>query len=126
MAKAYPAGGYSPSAHAFGVTPPTVSPETIAASGTYQTGIIAIIGYPGIGIACQLTQVGSISVQRYLDAAGTIPTGSAITATLTANTLGVANITNDGVAWLSYQVTITSSGGATATVTTFAMTASAF
>jgi hypothetical protein len=62
-------------------------------------------GYPKIAIGATSSATGSISVQRYLDQAGTIPQGPALTQSLTAGAAGVLNI-NDGAPFQSFTVTI--------------------
>lgn len=120
----YPAGGYYPSQYSFQPAPPNVAPATIAASGTYLSGVLAITGYPRVLIACQLTQAGSISVQLYSDAAGAVAVGNPITTTMAANAQGVITVLPPST-FRSFQVTITNTGGSTATVTNFTMAATA-
>ena len=66
-------------------------------------------GYRTLAVGAQSTVAGTITVQRYLDAAGTIPQGPPITAALTANTPGVANVT-DGSPFQSFTVEVTGTG----------------
>lgn len=66
-------------------------------------------GYRTLAVGATSTVAGNISVQRYLDAAGTIPQGPALTAALTANTAGVLNVT-DGVPFQSFTVQVTGGG----------------
>jgi hypothetical protein len=84
------------SAQQLGLTAPGTSP--LMASG----------GYPRLAVGATSSTAGSISVQRYLDAAGTIPQGPALTQSLSAATAGVLNV-NDGAPFQSFTVTI--SGG---------------
>ena len=62
-------------------------------------------GYPRIAVGATSSATGSITVQRYLDAAGTIPQGPALTQALTAATAGVLNAA-DGAAFQSFTVAI--------------------
>jgi hypothetical protein len=64
-------------------------PATIAASGTYTTPVLQTYGMPHIAVSASLTQTGTISVQPYLDVAGTIANGSPITKAMTASTLTI-------------------------------------
>lgn len=66
-------------------------------------------GYPKFAVGATNSVTGSIVVQRYLDAAGTIPQGAALTQALTAATAGVLNVT-DGLPFLSFTVQITGAG----------------
>jgi hypothetical protein len=69
------------------------------------TGLIQAGGYPKLAIGATSSATGSISVQRYIDAAGLIPQGASLTQTLTAATAGVLNVT-DGLAFQSFTITI--------------------
>lgn len=75
----------------------------LAAPGT--TALLLAGGYPKIAIGATSSSTGSISVQRYIDAAGLIPQGAALTQALTAATPGVLNIT-DGLPFQSFTITI--------------------
>lgn len=77
-----------------GLTAPGTSPLILAG------------GYPKMAIGATSSTTGNISVQRYIDAAGTIPQGAALTQALTAGTAGVLNVT-DGLAFQSFTITIT-------------------
>ena len=79
----------------------------LTAPGTSQ--LIQSCGYPKIAIGATNSVTGSINVQRYLDAAGTIPQGPALTTALTAATPGVLNVT-DGVPFMSFTVNVTGAG----------------
>lgn len=82
---------------------------TAAQLGLSTPGTSALIlagGYPKIAIGATSSSTGEISVQRYLDEAGTIPQGPALTQALTANTAGVLNIA-DGNPFQSFTITIT-------------------
>lgn len=97
-------------------TPPTPAPATIAAAGTWVSGVIPSDGYKALAVGATLSQAGSISIQRYLDVAGLIPVGAPITAALVASTPNAATV-NDGVAYAAFQITITNSGGSTGNLT---------
>jgi hypothetical protein len=94
--------------------------STIAASGNTLSNLIVTDGYKTLSVGVTSTQTGQISVQRYLDDAGTVKQGAAVTAALTANTAGVCNVT-DGNPFSSYTVTITNTGGSTATLSNLAI-----
>lgn len=79
----------------------------LTAPGT--TALIPAGGYPKIAIGATNSVAGSISVQRYIDAAGLIPQGVALTQSLTAGTAGVLNI-NDGAPFQSFTITISGAG----------------
>jgi hypothetical protein len=73
-----------------------------------------------------LSQARSISVQRYIDLAGNVPVRAAISAALSANTPGAATVTNDGIAFQSFRITISnSSSSAAANVSNFGIVLSA-
>lgn len=66
-------------------------------------------GYPNLSVGATNSVAGSIVVQRYLDEAGTIPQGPALSQSLTAGTPGVLNV-NDGAPFQSFTVQITGAG----------------
>ena len=75
----------------------------LTAPGT--SGLIYAGGYPKLSIGVTSSATGSISVQRYLDQAGTIPQGAALTQALTAGTPGVLNVA-DGAPFQTFTITI--------------------
>ncbi len=107
------------------LNPPNPFPSTIAPSGNWQSGIIRVYGggsLPALVVTVESTQAGAVSIQRYADAAGTIPVGGNISQTLTDSTEAYVGA-NDGVPYLSFQVTITNTGGSSATITDAAILA---
>lgn len=78
----------------------------LTAPGT--TALLYAGGYPKLAIGATSSATGSISVQRYLDAAGQIPQGAALTQSLSAGVAGVLNV-NDGLPFQTFTITI--SGG---------------
>lgn len=76
----------------------------LTAPGT--SGLIQAGGYPKIAVGAQSSTAGSVSVQRYIDQAGTVPQGVALTQALSAGVAGVLNVT-DGLPFQSFIVTIT-------------------
>lgn len=97
-------------------SPPTPVPATIAASGVYTSGpIVNNSGAKAVAVSAQLTQAGLLSVQLYLDVAGTIPIGNPVNQALTANVLGTVQ-SNDGTPFASFIVTISNAGGVTGTL----------
>lgn len=95
-------------------------PGTINAASNWTSNAIYADGYRTLAAAVTSTQAGAISIQRYLDLAGTIPQGPAISATLSAATSQVVNV-SDGLAFQTFTVKITNTGGSTATITGFAL-----
>ena len=67
-------------------TPPTPPPATLAASGTWVSGVMSLAGVNAFAVAATLSQAGTLVVQRYIDPAGTIAIGAAISQVMTANT----------------------------------------
>ena len=88
---------------------------SVPASGTIVSNPILTDGYKVAAVGVTSTQAGQIQVQRYLDEAQTVKQGPALTATLTANTAQVLNVT-DGYPFASFTVTITNSSGSAATL----------
>jgi hypothetical protein len=93
---------------------------SVPASGNVQSSLIETDGWPKVAIGVTSTQAGQVSVQRYLDDAGTVPQGAAVTASLTANTAAVVNVT-DGNPFAAIQITITNTSGSTATLSNLAV-----
>lgn len=89
---------------------------SIAASGTNLSNLIVSNGYGAFAVGVTSSQAGTLTIQRYLDAEGTIAQGAPLTASLTAATSAVVNAT-DGVPFGSFMVSVSNSGTATATLT---------
>ena len=100
--------------------PQVATPGTIAASGTYDAGLMPSDGYKVLAVGATLSNAGSIAVQRYIDANGTVPQGVAVTAALTAGAAGILNV-NDGLPFASFDVKVVNSGSTVATLTNFGM-----
>lgn len=88
-------------------------PASLAAGASYVSGPILVHG-PGLTVTATLTQVGTLSIQRYADKDMAAPIGAAITQALTANT-GAYVAVNDGLPYMYAQVTLTNTSGSTAT-----------
>ena len=56
-----------------GLSPSGPPGATIAASSSYQSGVIPSNGFKAIGIGVLSSQAGTITIQRYLDAAASCP-----------------------------------------------------
>lgn len=93
--------------------------STVAGSGTIHSTLFRTYGMPNLAFAGTLSQNGTLSLQRYIDAAGTAPQGAPITQALTAGSNGVL-LSNDGHPFQSAKVTIVNGGGSTGTITNFA------
>lgn len=106
----------------FQITPPSGTPTSIAANGTYYSGVFQSPG-PGVSVGYKAAGATSYSAQRYLDAAKALPIGAAITGTGTGGTAVVFDV-NDGVPWLYFDFTITDTSSATNAVSAFAVVAS--
>lgn len=101
-------------------TPPTPFPTTIAAGVTYSTGIMLTSGCKGLAASAELTQTGVLSIQRYIDPAGTIPIGAAVTQAMTASTLATVAV-NDGLPAAAWQASIQNTAGASGTLSNAAL-----
>lgn len=97
-------------------TAPVAFPSTIAGGATFNTGIMPTLGCRGLAASAQLTQTGVLSIQRYIDLAGTIPIGAAITQAMTATVLATVSV-SDGLPAASWQVSIQNTSGSTGTLT---------
>jgi len=102
------------------------APVSILAAGTYQSNVIQNNGFRSIGIGVKSTQAGALTIQRFLDRAGTVPIGAPVVAAggLLANTSNWATV-NDNLPFASFSFSITNTGGSTATISNFACLLSA-
>lgn len=96
-------------------------PASIVASGSFTSSLIASNGCTAIGLGVLSTQAGTLSIQRYIDTAGLVPQGAAISVTLSASVAGSVNA-NDDAPHQSFKFTITNSSGTTAaTISNFGL-----
>ncbi len=91
-------------------------PATVPAGSNVTSQPIYSDGMQLGAVGVTSSQAGNITVQRYLDHAGLIKQGAALTQAITANTAGVLNIT-DGNPFASFTVNISNSGGSAANLT---------
>lgn len=89
---------------------------SVPATGGLPGSVIVSNGWKLFSVGLKSTQAGQISIQRFLDLAGTVPQGAAVTVALTANTAAYATVGTDGLPFASVQVTVTNSGGSAATL----------
>ena len=106
---------YSAGAAQIVPVPPTAFPATIAGGATYSTGVIAGLGYSGLAAAAQLDQAGVLTLQRYIDQAGTIPIGAATTQAMSAGVQATVAV-RDGLPFSSFIVTIQNTSGSLGTL----------
>lgn len=89
---------------------PTPVPATIAASGSWSSGVIPSQSYSAIVAAATLSEAGSITINRFIDGAGTIPIGTVVSQVLSATVPGWVGI-NDGLIFASFNVVIANTSG---------------
>lgn len=82
-------------------------------SGNVKSALVPTFGWQKGGVGVKSDQAGTISVQRYLDQAGEVPVGAAITANLTANE-AAAVTWSDGLPFGSFQATVTNGSASAA------------
>lgn len=87
----------------------------ITPSGQTVSPIIPSYYFPHITFGCTSTQAGAVTIQRYIDLAGTVLQGAALTGTLVANTALIVD-NADGKGFGSFQITITNTGTVNATL----------
>lgn len=90
-------------------------PASVPASGSVISAPILSSGYSAFAVGVTSSQAGTVTVQRYLDTAATIPQGAPLTANLTAASAGVVNAT-DGAPFASFTVRVSNSGSAAASL----------
>ncbi len=93
---------------------------SIPASGSTTSVVIPSFYYPHIVCGITSTQAGALNIQRYIDPAGTIANGSALTASLTANTAAVIDSVS-ALGFGSFTVQITNTGTVTANLSGYAL-----
>jgi len=99
------------------LSPAAINLSTSVPAGQNVTSqVILSNGYKALAFACTSSQNGSVSIQRYLDEAGTVAQGAALTASLTAATAAVLN-NSDNDPFQSMVITVSNSGGSAATLT---------
>ena len=98
------------------VVAPITWPATIAASGTFTSTVVPTFGMPHVAVGVTFSNSGTLSVQAYLDAAGTVPAGAATTQALVAATGAVLDI-NTGQVMGSFTVSIINGVASVGTLT---------
>ena len=95
-------------------------PTTILAGASWTSGVIVTAGWKSIMFAATSTAIGALTIQRYLDLAGTVSLGSLSSQALSP---GAANYlcVNDGLPYVSFVATITNPGGVSATISKTAL-----
>lgn len=97
-------------------------PATIAATSSFVSTFFQVPG-PGLSAGVLMNQAGNITLQRYLDAAGKLPIGAAVTAAVTANTVTTVEV-NDGTPYLYARLTLQNTAGTQAVVAAAAVVCS--
>lgn len=95
-------------------------PSSIAGSGSVQSSLIVTQGFSLISVGVTASQAGTMSVQRYLDAGGTVVQGTALQVPLVAGTAANLDVL-DGKPFASFKLTITNASGSTSNLTNFAL-----
>lgn len=102
---------------------PLLPANTFLGLGTSVPGTSSVVsalvytgGYKTFAFGTTSSQAGSVSIQRFIDAAGLIPQGAALTVSLSSATAAVLNSV-DGFPFQSLQVTVNNSAGSAATLT---------
>lgn len=95
-------------------------PSSVAASSQAQSSLIVTGGFSLISAGITASQAGTMSIQRYLDAGGTVTQGPAVQVALVANTAANLDIL-DGKPFASFKLTVANSSGSTSNLTNFAL-----
>lgn len=96
--------------------PPMLPPGSINGGANWNSGVIPSNGYCSIVAAATLAQAGTITIQRYLDIAGTIPIGAAVVTTLAAGVSGFASVSDAGF-FQSFTVVVANTSGSAGALT---------
>lgn len=95
-------------------------PGTIASLGTFTSPLLPSGGCGHLALGVNLSNAGTVLVHRYLDNAGSVEIGAALTLALTGGTLAVLD-NNDGKAFASEKVVIINGVASVGTLAAFAM-----
>ncbi len=93
---------------------------SVPSAGSVQSAILGSYGWQKGSVGVKSTQAGTLSVQRFLDAAGAIPIGAPISAVLIGGTANSVSWT-DGIPYASFKITVSNSGGSAATLSNVAV-----
>lgn len=102
---------------------------TIAISTTYSTGVIVSNGYQIVAVGVTSSQAGAVTIQRFLDRAGTVPVTATLSTPIVAATplVVVVNAFNDHLPFASFILTISNTSGSTiANITNYAVLLQSF
>lgn len=91
-------------------------PTSVAAGRTASSAVIPSDGYQKIALSVTSTEAGTLTLQRYLDASGTVPQGAALQASIAAGQPALVNAVN-GLPFQSLTVSVSNSGGTGANLT---------
>lgn len=91
--------------------------SSIGGTTNINSNVIVTNGYKAFAVSVTSTQAGTLTIKRYIDAAGTLAYSTDITASITASTLAIATA-NDGKPFQSIKINISNSSGTTATLST--------
>lgn len=111
------AGAGQITAPTYGGTPPP-NPFTVGAGGNWTSGLMFSMGFKALTVGLTSTQAGVLSVQRYIDLAGTIAQGAASTTAISSGTPVVLNV-YDNLPYVTFTIEVTNTSGASATVNPF-------
>jgi len=95
-------------------------PAAVVAGTPFTTSLISADGFKALAAGCELSTAGTIVIQRFVDAGGLVPQGAAVSSTLAANVANSVSV-NDGASFQSFTVTITNTGGGSATLSNFVL-----
>lgn len=95
-------------------------PSSIAASSQVQSSLIATEGFSLIAAGITASQAGVMSIQRYLDAGGTVTQGPAVQVSLAAGVAANLDIL-DGLIFAAIKLTVTNTSGSVSNLTNFAL-----
>lgn len=105
----------------FLVTPTNGMQIVIPTGTTWSSGVLPMRGFNSAVVAILADKVLTVTVQRYVDAAGVLPVGAAGTLTSVANTAGYTSALSANVPATHFKVTVANASGATAVVSNFAI-----
>jgi hypothetical protein len=97
------------------VSSPVPAPLTLASTTNWNSGVIPAVGFTKIVISAELSQTGTLVVDRFVDLLGAVQIAT-VTVNLSASVAGTC-IIYDGLPFGSFSVVVTNTGGSTANLT---------
>lgn len=94
---------------------PVTPPASLDPSAIWSSGIIEANGFNGVSLSALLSELGTLTLHRYIDLLGLVEIGEAQTDTMEAGILAYL-VVNDGLNFASFSFSVQNIGGEQATL----------